>query len=317
MNFLKRDIRILLLAALTMLTISSCKKFQGDVTIPAYIHLDRVDIVPQSHNAPSLQTGFYSSDIDAVYVVAYAEGSMKEDTLGTFQLPFTVPVLHYGDYKYIRLYPVIKIDGVSGLRTYYTALLPIELNNVHLAADSVTNLGRYDADLQQYYVEGNYKTRDVMQVLMEDYFEPTDFSTNFDSNLVWVADDPAGACTGKGYGRIHLADTDATATVTINREFSPSSANALYLELDYKSDVSFYIHMLGYQTNASGNTTSNSVMCLYPSAKWQKMYIMLGRTWSQFYYNVPIALYLQAVNVDGRGGDVLLDNVKLISFPAI
>lgn len=314
--YCKRNIfRLLLAMAVTTLAFSSCKKFQGDVTVPAYIHLDRIDVVPQAQNAPSPEPGFYNSEIDAVQFIAYFEGDAAETNLGSFQLPCTVPVLNQGNMKYLRVYPVVKQNGVSSTRIYYIYYNYIELKNVTVVSDSVTNLGSFDSGKQQWYLQTNYKTRSQMRVLSEDYFEPTSFSSHFDSTVVWVSDDPEGACTGQGYGLVHLPDTVSVQNFYINDEFDiPNST--VYMEMNYQTDVTLYVNMIGFELNSDGHATSKGVAALRPTTGkgWRKVYINLTRTWSQFNYNQPFTVYFQAANTEGIDANVKIDNVKILSY---
>ena len=50
--------RLLLTATVILLSFNACKKFSGEVTVPAFIHIDRIDVVRQSQNAPSNEDGF-------------------------------------------------------------------------------------------------------------------------------------------------------------------------------------------------------------------------------------------------------------------
>ena len=43
---------IALACLLTVSALCSCNKFKGDVEIPAYLHLDRIDIVPKPRTPP-------------------------------------------------------------------------------------------------------------------------------------------------------------------------------------------------------------------------------------------------------------------------
>ena len=54
-------------------------------------------------------------------------------------------------------------------------------------------------------------------------------------------------------------------------------------------------------------------MCINPKDHWNKMYVNLGRTWSQFYYRTPIKVYFQVVNDQGTGGDICIDNIKVLT----
>lgn len=299
----------------TILAFSGCKKFQGDVTVPAYLHLDRMVVVPQAQNAPSSEAGFYNSDIDAVQLICYFEGDSSETTLGTFQLPCTVPILRHGTMKYLHVYPVVKQNGISSTRIYYVYYNKVELNNVKVSADSLTNLGTYDSLQHLWTLPTTYRTRNQISVLTEDYFEPTTFSSHFDSTVVWVTNDPDGACTGQGYGMVHVPDSLSTLNFYINDEFSiPNST--VYLEMNYQTDVELQLNMIGFEVSSNGSATSKGIMALNPTTdgRWKKIYINLTRTWSQFNYNTPFSLYFQAVNPDGIEANIKLDNVKILSY---
>ncbi len=313
MIFSKNNFRLLLAGTLTLLTLSACKSFDGDTTVPAYIHLDHIDIVPQAQNAPSVEPGFYTSVVDAVQLIGYFEGDKEETDFGSFQLPFTTPVLRHGTLKYLRVYPVIKQSGQAAFRVYYTFYQPTTLYNITLSPDSVTNLGTLNPDSQKWTLNANYQTRDIMDVLSEDYFEPTTFSTNFDTVLTWVKNDPENACTGQGYAMLHVADSESTKTFTCTKELSPETRNTFYLEIDYKSDLELWVQLLGFEYLGT-TAVVKSVMTLYPTDEWHKVYINLGKTWSWFNYNVPLTLFFQASNPQGVGGNVYIDNVKVISM---
>lgn len=313
MIFSKNNFRLLLAGTLTLLTLSACKNFDGDITVPAYIHLDHIDIVPQAQNAPSVEPGFYTSSVDAVQLVGYFEGDKEETDFGSFQLPFTTPVLHHGTLKYLHAYPVIKQSGQAAFRVYYTFYQPVTLYGITLSPDSVTNLGTLNPDSQKWTLNANYHGRDIMTVHCEDYFEPTTFSTNFDTNLTWVKNDPENACTGQGYAMLHVADSESTKTFTCTKELSPNERNTFYLEIDYKSDLELWVQLLGFEYLGT-TAVVKSVMTLYPTNEWHKVYINLGKTWSWFNYNVPLTLFFQASNPQGVGGNVYIDNVKVISM---
>lgn len=302
MNLTKYTMRIFLAIALMAFSFSACKKFQGDVTVPAYIHIDSIKVTPQEHNAPSSEPGFYTSKIDAVQLIGYFEGDNAETNIGVFQLPCTAPVLRHGKMKYLHVIPAIKQNGSSATRIYYPFYQTINIDTAVLYADSVLNFGN---------LETHYYTRQNINVLTEDYFEPTIFSSHFDSTVVWVSD-PENACTGQGYGLIHIPDTVKNVNFEFIDEFNIPN-NYLYLEMDYITDVELYINMIGHEVSSSGNTSIKSIMCLNPNKQWNKIYINLGRTWSQFYYTTPFKIYFQAVNTEGKEANVKIDNVKILT----
>lgn len=309
----KRNATLMLSALmLSMVCFSSCKKFDGDITIPSFIHIDCIDVTAQDANAPSAESGFYTSLVDAVQLIYYVEGDTAETVLGVFQLPCTLPVLRQGTLKYIRVIPAVKQNGVSGSRIQYPFYQTLTFNDVVLAAEDTAFLGVLGAD-GQYHLTTHYYDKGSFDILVEDYFEPTSFSLNFDTTVTWVKDDPENACTGQGYGMVCVpADTQYVA-FSIPQEFRPRSSQSLYLEMDYWTDVELGLYMTGFEVSGSTSGTK-SIMTLYPNKKWQKIYINMGRVWSQFNYNTPIALFFQAMNTEGIEGKVRLDNVKLIAI---
>ncbi len=316
MIFLRNSIRTFAVAALMLLSFNACKKFQGDVTVPAFIHIGSIDVVRQAQNAPSNEEGFYTSDIDVVELVCYFEGDAAETRLGAYELPCTVPVLRHGKMKYLTINPAVKQNGVSGTHIDYPFYQPIRLEEVPLTATDTTFLGTYNESTGLYQLHTSYFPKgNRLRVLTECYFEPTSFATCFDSNVTWVSNDPEGACTGQGYGLVHVTAADSILTFgfTDSTEFNPGDARILYMELEYKTDLPLYIHMLGFSTTEGGTITSKSVMCINPKNRWNKIYVNLGRTWGQFYYRVPISVYFQVVNEKRIEGDILIDNIKVIT----
>ncbi len=305
---------IILLAALLTLCFSACERFQGDVQVPAYLHLDRVNIVPQSQNAPSVEPGFYTANIDAVQIIYYFEGDPSEYSLGVFQLPFTVPLLRHGNITRLTIVPVIKQNGIAGTRIAYPYYNTVKLENIRVAPDSITNIGRLDPQNNQWYINANYKTGDLINIQTEDYFEPTAFSSNFDSTVIWVKNDPNNACTGQGYGRIHINDSTTVTTFSILKELSPDPKSVLYLEMDYKNDFEIFVNMVGFPVSSSGQVETKSIQKLHPRSNWNKIYINLGRVWEQFNHNTPLSIFFQVTNPDHKTGDIFIDNVKIIAI---
>ena len=313
MIFLDKRTAIRVSTLLIALIFSSCNKFAGDVTVPAYLHLDAIDITPQQQGAPSIEAGFYTSAVDCAQLICHFEGDASETILGTFQLPCTLPVLRYGDMEYLTVIPCVKQNGISSTRIEYPYFQRIELKGVHLSADSVTNLGVLDTATNLWTLTTHYYGLDELDILAEDYFEPTSFATHFDTTLTWVKDDPAGACTGQGYGLVHFDDTMQTVRFYIPEEFTVDRTKYLYLEMDYWADCLFEVYLTGFVSSGS-NASTMPVMKLYANSGWRKIYINLGKAWSQFNYNNPIALSFQALNTEGITGDVRIDNIKIITI---
>lgn len=288
-----------------LLAFTACSD-EPDFVPPSFLHVDAIKVIPTSSNPISLDPGFYTSDIVACYVVAHYPGSFKIDSIGLFQLPFTVPVLHDGEVDYFEFYPAVKQSGISGTLPYYTFYKPIHIANQTL---TVGDTLRFDTLSTTYAI-----TLSDMQ--MFEPFEPTELSTLFDS-VTWHKYAPNEACTGQGYASVHVPDSVSTVPFAINADFYVADpTRAVYLELDSRSDIRFEVYMESAYTSG-GATDKQRVMVVYPSEKWQHMYINLGRTWGWFNHNPSFRISFAALNPYGEEGEIRIDNVKLITTASV
>lgn len=305
MNKVKQHIFKALAMVLLALMATACTN-DDDFTPPAFLHLDAITL----KQTPSITTdsGFYLNQIPAAYVVAHYPGHSRVDTIGLFRMPFTIPVLYSGKADYITIYPAVEQSGISGALPYYTYFFPVNLT----AADSTTlhtgdtlNLGTLVTAYRPY------PQIDTIQ-LFEPFERPTEH-IRFESPLEWIPDDPAGACTGNGYGRLTVAPTESMLSFDAEDMFVVTNADrVIYLELDIKSTLPLSIYMrASYREGSSEDRLS--VMTINPMDHWQHMYINLGRTWAYFNHPSTFHLSFSAVNEDGTGGTVDIDNVKLLT----
>ncbi|MBR1799152.1 MAG: hypothetical protein IJ761_04555 [Bacteroidales bacterium] len=271
----------------------------ADFVAPAFLHVEDINVVG---NTISTDTGFYTSDISGAYVVAHFNGKMNEDTIGMFELPFTVPVLYSGATDYIDIYPAVRMSGITATQPYYSFYTSKRISGVTLSSTDTTDLGHLSVD----YAIG------LDGVLVFEPFEPTEASTMFDSVMTWERYAPAEARSGVGYGRLHVNASQSTRATFIEQDIivtDPSST--VYIEFDIKSDIRVQIEMTSQQYEGA-NSETLSVMVCYPTSQWQHMYVNLGRTWRDFNHNPSFRVSFNALNVDNIDGDVRLDNVKII-----
>ena len=288
-----------------LLSLTACTDDE-DFIPPSFLHVEAIKVVPTASISVSIEPGFNTSDIVACYVVAHYPGTSKLDSVGLFQLPFTVPVLYSGEVDYLEFYPAVKQSGISGTLPFYTFYNPIRINNKTFTTGDTL---RFDT-LSTSYAISNSDMR------MFDPFEPTELSTLFDS-ITWHKYAPDEACTGQGYASVHVPDSVSNVPFSIKTEFYVSDpTRALYLELDSRSDIRFEVYMESAYTTG-GSTDKQRVMVVYPSEKWQHLYINLGRTWSWFNHNPSFKLSFAALNPYNEEGDVRIDNVKVLTTASV
>ena len=314
-----REVRIICLM-IVVSVLAGCTKFDGDVKVPAYIHLDRMGV--EKRAGSGAQDGFITSAIDAVQLVAYWEGDESETELGTFQLPCTVPVLRKDTITRLRITPVVKQNGIAATRIEYPYYEYVTLEKVNIASDSTTNLGAKDS-LGEWFINTTYRpwttnlsiTSDtLLKVLAQEYFEDIQFTISFSDKVTRLTNDPI-VRTGTGCGIVVVPDSsNRSVDFEIENEIECNDPTAyLYLEMDYKTDVRLSVGMRSAYYDG-GTEDTQSAVTLYATQEWKKIYINLGRLWSQFNHHAKFHVVFSALNSDGTGGKVYLDNVKLLQM---
>lgn len=309
------------MALLSVCFATGCSR-DDDFVAPSFLHIEAIDVVPSTTNPITLEEGFYTSDIVACYVAAHYPGATHLDTLGLFQLPFTVPILHDGPIDYLQVYPAVRQSGSSSALPFYTFYHPITIRKHTFTLGDTTytdTLFTRSGDTLRFDTLHTTYNIAASDVLMYEFFEPTAAAFYFDS-VSWVKNAPDQACTGRGYALVHVPDTLSRVPFAIKQQFNVVNpltglvdpSRAVYLELDTRSDIPFEVYMEAAYTSG-GSTSVERVMVINPSSKWQHIYVNLGRTWSYLHYNCPFRISFAALNVQFQTGDIRIDNVRLLS----
>lgn len=292
----------ILMAAICGLCVS-CK--QDEITTPAFIKIDAITVVNDPSDSWSTQDGFFTNLIDAAEIVIYQEGDTAEAVLGVFQLPCRVPVLREGTLKRVRIYPVIKQNGIASSRIYYPYYRVIELKDIALTPDATIDL---DTLTTRYY------PRTAMKVPWQEYFEPGQNSIKLDTCVSRITYDADVVCNGHGCGVIHVGKNQTELSFWTHDTIPVLNSTAyVYLEMDYWTDFDFSVGFKNPMMQG-GAAQTYSAMTLYKNSDkgWQKIYINLGKLWEQYNYYPYLRLYFTILNPEKREGRVLLDNMKVV-----
>lgn len=288
-----------------MSLMAGCDRYEGDVTAPSFLKINAVTIEDDPGDSWSYEEGFFTSNVDAVNVVLYVKGDTAETNLGTFQLPCEIPVLRNGNIDRIIVNPVVKQDGIAGKRIYYPFYNPITLNDITLNTGETTDLGNLTT---------RYIPKSQMTVVWSEFFEPGPSEFSLDSVVV-ACNNSDTACTGNGCGVIHVRPDQTSVSFGTDKLYRISDPSAIvYVEMEYWSDLNFSIGLRNpYYQGGSDKIKSHMTIYGKPEQGWQKIYINLGALWAKEYGSYEyIRPYFTVLNGSGKGGDVFIDNIKLI-----
>ncbi len=302
MRYTSMNIRkiFFMVVAVPALFFCSCNKFEGEQTIPSYISIDSIAVVNDPAHSLSNFEGCFTSNINAVQITL--KNSQENHLLGAFELPCKVPVLREGNYN-VEILPVIKQNGIAATRSAYPFYRTIVLKNQTFTKDSCVNLG-----VQKTYYEP------FMRKVWEEYFEPEIPNLSLPDTIVRRISAADTVRSDRGCGAIYVKPNSSVAFYT-NNEFTVTDNAALFLELDYWTNIPFRVGLKS-RTSSGSNYGVTFAVTLNPNMGkgWNKIYIQLGKLWSQYNFYKTFYLAFQAVNETSSVGKVYVDNIKLTSY---
>lgn len=257
-----------LVLAVFAVAFSSCRKFKGAQTVPAYIHIDSITV-----NCDYFVYGANTSKITDAWVY------VDDEAVGCFELPATFPVLKKGPQK-VSVYGGIKSNGIAAIRAPYPFYRPMIYEGLNLVEDSIVNLN----PVLNYYPIG----AGVEKGWMED-FETTNtlMPISGDStlvNLVRINGSEVWHSPNSFYsGKIELPPDSldfAVATPVDGFTFHTNYLNYCMLEMDYKCSDAFYV---GIMYNENYYLQRHPLLRVLPTdtvnavpQRWNKIYVNIG-----------------------------------------
>ncbi|GAB4301036.1 MAG: hypothetical protein Kow0068_24120 [Marinilabiliales bacterium] len=277
----------LLIIILTAIIISACEIINPSEDIPAYIYIEKFDLV-----TTSIQ-GSDNHNITDAWV--YING----DEAGTYELPVTFPVLASGKCS-VLIRAGIKHNGISNDRVIYPFYKKYEVN-IDLEPKKIDTIHPV-----VYYLD-ELKFSDLWMADFEDAGLPLDTTPSSNVNLLQVTD----TITNSKVGEIFITEDKPNFYCVSDPIELPVDGSVIYLEMDYRCNQSFSLGMIANL----GTTTSSQQVFIFNSTdgQWNKIYIDLT------YYTVdnPLAqsfsLFFSANKDDNVAtGNIALDNLKLL-----
>ena len=253
--------------AVVALAFSSCRKFEGGQTIPAYIHIESIEVDPLTDYATY---GANSSKITDAWVF------VDDDPIGCFELPATFPVLKHGPHK-VSVYGGIMVDGIAATRSPYPFYKPRVYEKLNLVEDSIISL----QPVLNYYPVG-----DGVQVGWMEDFETANSLTPIegsDTSVFRVNGSEAWHSPNSFYsGKVVLPPDSLDFAFSTPDEFTFHQGYLQYcvLEMDYNCNEPFFVGVMYYKNyqiykhpllHIQPTDTVNAV-----PQNWNKIYVTIG-----------------------------------------
>lgn len=265
--FRKSTLYAFLVFAVFAMAFSSCRKFEGSQTIPAYIHIESIVVDSLTdyftYGAPT------SKITDAwVYV--------DDDPVGCFELPATFPILKKGPHK-VSVYGGIMSNGIAAARAPYPFYKPQIYETLNLVEDSIINLHPV---LNYYPIGGG-----VEKGWMEDFETANTLLpvAGSDTSIIRINGVEAWHSTNSFYsGKIVLPPDSLDFTVATADEYSFHSGYLQYcmVEMDYNCNDAFFVGVMYYKNY---QLVKHPLLRIQPTdtvndmpQRWNKIYVNIG-----------------------------------------
>jgi len=296
----------------SLILVSSCQKFKGDQTIPAYIRIDSITLQTNYENE-----GAPTSNITDAWVY------INNEPIGAYELPVVFPVLAKGLTE-VRIDPGIELNGIAALRTPYPfyksivqEVMLVEGEEVNLNSDTLFKGNEY---VPYTAVTGYYSNLEF--VWMEDFEDP---SLSLDSTSKSLTDitrtDPANnpeafLANYSKYSGLMILDEDKflidVATNVGNNDgfILPKVGEFVFLEFDFKNNNYF---TTGFYARELSQIVQHPMLNMNPTDEWKKIYVNLtpgiSSSTAAIDFNIFFGSYKETA-VDAPR--ILIDNIKLI-----
>ena len=289
-------------------SVSSCRKFEGEQTVPAYIRIDTIGLVCDYYTYGANTHNF-------VDVWVYVDDDVK----GCFELPATIPILKQGPHK-VAIYAGIAVNGIKDSRADYPFTAPVIYENLNLVPDSVVTL----VPMVSYWPAGPDENTHVRW--MEDFDSGTvTMETTSQSDVPYIRvggpqawHDPEGVHSTYSAKFVLNSDT-AQFCFANSEEFTdlPTKGSPCMLEMDYKCSDTCTVgifYLLNY------TVTQEALVRLRPTCapgeeptEWKKIYINLGPYFVDYEDADYFKVYLSSwFNRNDGPQYFYFDNLKII-----
>lgn len=291
---MRNHFTLLFVAFTLMIAFSSCRKFEGDQTIPAYLRID----------SARLQTDYFQFGSNT-HKITDSWVYVNDQLIGAFEHPAVFPVLARGTNK-LEIRPGIKLNGISATRVPYPFYRPYIIPDFEFFEDSIVSASPdfvyYDNTLMPWKED------------FEDVSISLEKTSRSDTTIRKTLPNDPNAFTSEHSafsGFIHLKQAVQTFQIATSNSFAlPGLGRPVFLEIDYKCDKPFGVGLI---VEEFGTITFLPLVIVNTSETWNKIYINLGPNISLHSSSARFKPYFEAsLDADEEEARFYFDNIKLL-----
>lgn len=297
--FIKNTLAVLALATLA----TACDR--EEEPIPAYLTVEPFELISTNPNIH----GSVSQKITHASMFMFDSTENKSISIGTFELPATVPVLNTGKFS-LNVDPVIKANGNS----FYLQSYPF-YNRYSTPINLAPN-----ADLT-IKPTTTYREDAVFEFVEDFENGGTLFSVDRDGeDSTTIVNSQVDAFEGQYSGLVQLDTAHPVIVAQTAQLFSIdfSTAGKVFLEMNYKTDVPLEFGLVQVEDNGTeGDINFEFVVLAKP--EWNKIYfdmteLISTSTTSRFALIFRGGIPLSNGKYTLDKAEIRFDNVKLVHF---
>jgi len=293
----------ILVLILFSFSVISCDDFDSDQTNPSFVYVKGFKLVENPNITQSSIDGFQTEAITDAWVY------VDNEYIGTYVLPCNIPILKEGNHK-IDIRPGIKLNGIALTRTEYPFYTYYSETQSLVAGNTIT-IDTIDI----MYVE-QYTIFALSELFERPYLAFTTDGVGQDTNKLVKCNNQDTVKWGDYCGAMYL-NSDQSSYRIISDSIFCNNYSSLILEIDYWCNIPFEIGISGKPSSAAATQYISAMVLNSNDTKgWQKVYVVLGKVWSQLSYPNDFRIYFTPQKKDGiTNGWVFIDNVKIIHKP--
>jgi hypothetical protein len=279
---------------LLLLAQTSCEKFSGDQTVPAYMKIDSIRLITE-----------YSTQGSANNAITDAWVNIDGQLIGVFQLPATFPILQQGTHT-LLVQPGVEKDGIAATRVAYPFYESIT-KTVDLSPDKTLNVG---------ILTTTYLSKTVF-IWKEDFDNAAITLDTTAASTTGIGQTPTGSpltLEGIHSGIVELDTVGATLACASQAYFAIPSSSGAYLEMNFNMNANMVVGTDLYDINKTLITAAPIETLNSTNNKWKKIYIDLTTALTAYPGEKFFKIYFYFENTTGQKYQILLDNIKVLSF---